>query len=174
MREIPLYMKLDKFNDYTQYTLSQPYHFTTYTAGDENIWAEIMVEAKEFSTVENAKTRFITEFKENHEFLSERCIFIEDEHHHKIATIIAAEGNARNRDEGRIHWVAIRPSHQGLKLSKPLVAKALHILNKNYKSAYLKTTSEKLRAIKVYRDLGFEPLIINHIEISTWNMILKK
>ncbi|MHC4940771.1 MAG: GNAT family N-acetyltransferase [Planctomycetota bacterium] len=70
---------------------------------------------------------------------------------------------------GRVHWVAVKPSHQGRGLGRALVLATLKRLRAlGYESAYLTTGSENEDAIGFYRSLGFEPAPRNENERRFW------
>lgn len=60
--------------------------------------------------------------------MTERCLFIENEHGEAIATTTAWYGDLRGKVEGRIHWVGVIPEYQGRGLAKPLLSEAMKTL----------------------------------------------
>ena len=46
----------------------------------------------------------------------------------KIATATAWYGQHQGKRLGRLHWISVRPDHQGKGLGKALIARALKIL----------------------------------------------
>ena len=59
---------------------------------------------------------------------------------------------------GRVHWVAIVPGFQGRGLAQPLMTAVCRRLRElGHERAYLRTSTARLAAIKLYRRFGFEP-----------------
>jgi len=77
----------------------------------------------------------------------------------------------RGGEWGRIHWVALRPSHQGRGLAKPMLAFALRTLARWHRRAYLGTQVFRLRAVKIYLDAGFQPDLSDPAKQPLWRYL---
>ncbi|MCY3024450.1 MAG: GNAT family N-acetyltransferase, partial [Planctomycetota bacterium] len=87
-----------------------------------------------------------------------RCFLVVDSKERAVGTISAWSNPAyRGQDYGRIHWVALRPSHQHKGLARPALAFALRRLALWHTRCYLVTQVTRLPAIKLYLDFGFQP-----------------
>ena len=83
-----------------------------------------------------------------------------------------SKANVMPADAGRVHWVAVRPSHQNRGLGSALVRATLNRIRElGYASAYLTTGSENHRAVELYCSLGFEPAPRNESERAAWERL---
>lgn len=135
------------------------YRLRLFMPGDEANWARIETEAGEFASVDDALRRFRDEFGASIDDMRERCIFIENGEGEPIGTATAWYKTIAGESFGRLHWVGIVPREQGRKLAKPLVAAALRVLAAKHRKAMLTSQTDSWRAIKMYLDFGFVPLL---------------
>ena len=103
--------------------------------------------------------RFNEEFWPHLEEMSERCFFVEAADGRVVGTTTAWRGMMCGERQGRIHWVAVASTHQGQGLAKVLMAAALEYMAANHERCYLTTQTTSARAIRLYLQLGFRPLI---------------
>ncbi|NJN81934.1 MAG: GNAT family N-acetyltransferase [Caldilineaceae bacterium] len=145
MREIP------------QFALPAGYHFRGFRPGDDRTWTAIVRAAEPFQTI--ADDLFGREYLANAGALPERMFFVATDAGDDVATISAWwQSDWRNpHDAGRIHWVAVRPDHQGRGPSKAMMTQAMNCLARHHDRAMLATSSGRVWAIKVYLDFGFLP-----------------
>ena len=61
--------------------------------------------------------------------------------------------------QGRIHWVAVSSSHMGRGLAKVLLSAALQCIHRHHARCFLTTQTTSARAVGLYLQLGFVPLI---------------
>jgi GNAT superfamily N-acetyltransferase len=74
---------------------------------------------------------------------------------------------------GRVHWVAILPEHQGHGLGRPLMAAVCQrLVALGHVGAFLRTSANRIPAIKLYRGFGFEPHPRSAAEEHIWRGIL--
>lgn len=135
------------------------YRLRLFMPGDEANWARIETEAGEFASVDDALRRFRDEFGASIDDMHERCIFIENGDGEPIGTATAWYKTVAGESFGRLHWVGIVPKEQGRKLARPLVAAALRVLAAKHGKAMLTSQTDSWRAIKMYLDFGFVPLL---------------
>lgn len=173
MEYIPVVMVRENLEVIPAHPLPSGYRFRTYKDGDDLNWAEIEHAAGEFAAPEKALERFRKEFGERLAEMASRCFFlVHEESGRAIGTTTAwLDPDFRGRDYGRIHWVAIHPDFQGRGLSKPLVARAMQRLAESHERAYLSTQTTSARAVGVYLDLGFEPLLTTPRWEEAWAML---
>ena len=75
-------------------------------------------------------------------------------------------------DSGYLHWVAVHPDHRGKGLGTAVSIAVLHeFLRLGCKDVVLETQDERLSAIKIYKDLGFEGVHKHHSHSLRWAMI---
>lgn len=164
--KIHLAMALDTLENLPEHPLPERYGWRFFAPGDEAHWARIERSALEFANVEGGLERFDREFPDR-EPLSGRMLFLTDGGV-PFATATAwqdADGT------GLLHYVAIDAAHQGLGLSRPLVALAMRRLRElGHARATLTTQTMSWVAIRVYREFGFRPLIREDKELEGWRI----
>jgi len=75
---------------------------------------------------------------------------------------------------GRVHFLAVAPAWQGKGLAKVLMSSILQRLKKlGPPRAYLATSSNRLRAIRLYLNFGFTPLAKTGEAQALWQEILR-
>lgn len=149
-----LILERDDLDDIIRFPLKQPYRIRTYRLGDEVRWHEIHLEADNFSNI--TEELFCSQFGSDLEELSKRQLYLC--HSDEVIGTASAwyDKNYKNGSYGRVHWVAIRPSYQGLGLSKPLLSEVLQaLLRLGHKKAYLSTSRLRPVAIRLYKSFGF-------------------
>ena len=134
---------------------------------ERRAWALVEVSAGEFSIIGShaermaaAETKFDAEFGQSLAEMGERCFFVEDcTSGQVVGTTTAWRGEMCGECQGRIHWVAVANTHQGLGLSKVLLSSALQYLRTQHTRCYLTTQTTSARAIRLYMQYGFVPLV---------------
>jgi GNAT superfamily N-acetyltransferase len=175
-KSIPHYkviMVLESTEKIRGYPLPAGYRFCMYKRGDERYWAEIETAVGEFDSVQSALARFTSEFGEKLDEMEKRCLFVETVQGEKIATVTAWYGVHRGERLGRLHWLAVRPDHQGKGLGKVLVARVLKIFSEleHNKMIYLTTQSWSYKAIGLYKSFGFKPCYDCNHALSTSQVV---
>ena len=172
---IKYYELLMYYNDtsnYKEYNLPNGYRYEFYKPNDELEWVNIHIESGEFTSIEQGLKYFHDFFDNFIEELPKRCVFIVDElTNEKIATgTISKLKDKEYGYDGAVDWVAIKKTHQGKKLSKPLISKLLEIAKlNNHKEIILHTQTTTWLAAKIYLDYGFE--ILNKEEKIGWSIL---
>jgi GNAT superfamily N-acetyltransferase len=138
--------------------------------GDETLWADIWRETEPPIRVED--DLFAKQFGTDWQRIGERCFLVTDPRQCAIGTISAwFDASFQGADWGRIHWVAIRPAHQGKGLAKPALVFALRKLAQWHERAYLVTQAFRLPAVKTYLDLGFRPDLSDPAKLPFWRYL---
>lgn len=172
LEPIPVVMVKEDLAVVPSFPLPPGYRLRYFRRGEGPLWAEIEVSVGEFSTMEQALAHFEKEFGPFPDEMEKRCLFLEDAAGRVIGTTTAwYNPSFRGKDYGRIHWVAIRPEWQGRKLGKPLFAAALRRLAEFHRRAYLTTQTTSARAIRMYLDFGFVPLITSDRCLTAWRLL---
>lgn len=172
MKSIPLTMVRPDLQRIPSYSFPASYRVRNFQQGDERIWAQIEASVGEFVDEEAALKHFDKEFGAYPEEMVRRCLFIENENGEAIGTTTAWYGSLQDDEtSGRIHWVAIRPEYQGKKLAKPLLTAAMEILAQYHPRAYLTTQTTSYRAVNMYLNYGFEPLITTPDCMEGWTLM---
>lgn len=168
MQEISLEMVCDHMDHLPFYPCPGDYRIRTYVRGNERPWAKIETEAGEFANQEQALEQVGEEFRPFLSEMEDRCFFLEDSHGEAIGTCTAWYGHFAGEARGRVHWMGIVPSHQGRKLSKPLLSAVMARLAQDHQKAYLDTQTTSYQAVNLYLSFGFVPYLGNDSSIEGW------
>lgn len=164
-------------DEITEIHLPKGFHFEFYKDGDRDSWIEIEKSAKEFSTFEEGLSAWNRYYKGKETELLNRMVFIVNQHGEKVATATAFY-DIHGRDKsgaGWLHWVAVKRNFQGKGLSKPLITHTLCIMKKlGYTHAKIPTQTHTWLAVKIYLDLGFNPIPENAIHSYNGWCIIEK
>lgn len=143
------------------------FHARAFQPGDGPIWTRIQRAAEPFIEIDNG--RFGREFGGHLDAMEDRSIFVVTGDGEEVGTITAWwDLDWRGRQWGVIRWLAIHPHYQGRGLSKPTLSAAMRRLRRSYERCYLRTTTGRLAAIKIYLDFGFTPLVDGYDDASAW------
>lgn len=158
-------------NDLPDFSLSQEFSLRFYRPGDEENWFRIQSAADLHSDISHEL--FAKDFGSNLALLSERQFFLVDNEGTAIGTATAWFNNHfPDGSYGRVHWVAIIPEFQGRGLSKPLMTAVCKRLRElGHERAYLSTSTERLKAIKLYLRFGFVPWIKSPEQRTAWEKL---
>jgi ribosomal protein S18 acetylase RimI-like enzyme len=169
---IKLTMVRENLEELPQFEFPNGYRCRTFSRGEEGVWAEIESKVAEFKTTEKALEHFREEFGPFLDEFESRCHFIENAEGRCIGTATAwYNQNFQGERYGRLHWVGILPDFQGMKLAKPLVCRAMNRLAASHDRAYLTTQTSSYKAINVYLDFGFQPLILTDNCPRAWHLM---
>lgn len=174
MDRIAVAMIRRNLDDIPHLPLPAGYHFRTFRRGDESLWAEVQTAAGLFESTDKALERFAGEFAPHIEEMESRCFFIISEETGEAVGAGVAWHDADFQGEGdygRLHWVAMRPEYQGRGLGKPLVSLLMERLAETHERAYLWTNHTCARAIYIYLDFGFEPMLISDRAEEAWRLL---
>ena len=134
----------------------QGYGIRLLTGDDIGLWTDIERDAEPFIQIRD--TTFMDAFGDDLEAVRWRCHIITNPKGLGIGTISAwYDHDFRGQDYGRIHWVALRPSCQGIGLGKAALSYALKQLAQWHDRCYLVTQAERTVAVHLYLQFGFEP-----------------
>lgn len=171
MAETALFMTHD-LKVIHEFDLPSGYHFRMFNKREDAlVWAKIVTQTQEFSTESEAIARFNVEFLPNMTETEKRMIFIETNAGERVGTATAWFGKLGDETMGRLHWVEIIPEYQGKKLGRPLITKAMSLLNDFHTSAYLKTQISSPAAIHLYQQLGWTAAPQSEQEQMIWNQL---
>jgi len=154
---IDFFMKRKKGAEAPVYNLPDAYKFVLFKSGDEKSWAEIETSVLEFDSETEAVEYFKNNFLPSVTEPEKRILFIETNDGEKVATATAALCPCENKTPW-IHWVSVKPKHQGIGLGKALISKVTHMLLELDGDCdfYLHTQTWSHRAVRIYKKFGFE------------------
>ena len=143
------------------------------SVSDIGLWTDIERDAERFIDIRD--DLFEQEFGYANPAIGWRCFIVTGPRGLGVGTISAwCDRNFRGQDYGRIHWVAIRSAHQGRGLGKAALAYAMRVLAQWHERCYLVTSSERLVAVRLYLDFGFEPDLAGEGELAKWRDLAGK
>lgn len=175
MDPMTIYMFRPNLDNLKEYQLPEGYHFRLYKSGDEKTWASIETAVGDQPSFEEALSIYETEFDRNVEELKKRQLFLCTDTGTDIGTTTAWFSTKYTDDiQGLIHWVAIIPEYQAKKLGRPLLYAALKLMKTWHNRAYLCTQTQRIRAIRVYLDMGFLPLIRTDDDNTAWKIVAQE
>lgn len=163
-------------NNIPKHSLPEGFTLRLFQAGEQAEWARVETAAGEFENEEKAMERFNQEFAAHLDEFAKRCLFLENEAGEIIGTTTAWYGAEEDGDEviGRIHWVSIIPEYQGKGLAKPLLTGAMKIMAKYHTEAYLSSRTISYKALNMYMQYGFKPLVQDAEDEEAWGIVEKK
>lgn len=169
MEKLRLEMKLASLENMEEYPLPEGYYFRKYLPGDELNWADIEVAVGDFESKQAALDEFIRSFDSNHDMLNDRQLYLCTKSGEVVGTTTAWMTEKYDPGvHGLIHWVAIKPQYQAKKLGRPLMYAALRLMRNWHSDAFLCTQTHRLRAVRVYLDMGFRPYIRSDEDRIAW------
>ena len=133
--------------------LPEGYSMTTYQEGRMNDWAKVQTSVLEFPNEDKAKAYFAKEFMPREKELPNRMCFILDPNGEPVADATAWSDKGFNW----LHWVATRPTHQGMGIGKAVVLAALSRFPAMgcEDDVYLYTQTWSHTAVGMYSRVGF-------------------
>ena len=99
-------------------------------------------------------------------------IYVIDHDGRPVATASARLAPDRFPGSGYLHWVAVDPQYQGQRLGAIVSLAVLHeFARMGCQDAVLETDDHRLAAIKIYQEMGFEPVHLDESHILRWAQI---
>lgn len=170
-QNVPLTMIRDNLEGIPSYRLPSGYSLREYRSGDEEHWRQIHLLADLYSEI--SPDLFAREFGSEGRVLADRQLYVLDPDLQVIGTATAwFDDDFQGRQYGRVHWVAIVPQYQGRGLAKPLMAAVCRRLRDlGHERAYLRTSSARIPAIRLYLRFGFIPSLDGVPARSLWRRL---
>lgn len=172
MKHISVVMYMPSLEARPQYPIPAGFTARKFRPGDEQAWAEIEASVDEFDTPDAARKHFDEEYGADLAGVEDRCFFLCTEQGEPVGTGTAwYDPSFRGEDHGRVHWIGIRPEFQGRGLGRPLVGLVVDRLAQSHRKAYLTTQTTSPRAIYIYLDFGFIPLLTDGNSAEAWQLL---
>lgn len=174
VRETPqaINMHRDSLEDLPEHAVPDRYELRWFRKGDHEVWYRIQDVADQYNKI--TPELFGRVFGQDPAEHARRIGFIQHRWERQPVGTAAAwwDTDADGLLWGRVHWVAVKPSHQGLGLSKPLLsAVCLRLRQLGYSRALLSTSTARLKAINLYRQFGFRPSVTTASEWDSWKSL---
>ena len=175
MQDIPITMIHHDISLIPSFKLPRGYTTRNFTDSDQAIWAAIETAAGEFDTIENALERFDKEFSPYIDKFTQRSLFLLNDQQECIGTGTAWYNDYfRGERYGRLHRLGINPDYQGKGLANPFISQVIGVLSGFHTKAYLNTQTSSYKAVKIYLDSDFKPLIENYNDTKVWEIVVNK
>jgi len=170
-RIIQVWMNLPDLHAAPVHSPPPGFSLRAYRPGDEKIWTDIWRQADEYGAV--AADTFALEFGSDAAALERRQFFLVESGGEAVGTASAwYPDDAHGPRAGRVHWVAIAPQWQGRGLSRPLLSAVLTRMKElGCRSAFLKTQTVRVAAIRLYLEFGFVPEVRSEKEREGWRRL---
>lgn len=173
IRYIDLILERDDLQNIAHYDLPEGYRFVFYRPGDRDAWIDIEISAKELTSFEQGVEVWQRYYGHVEHLLSRRMLFIEDERGEKVATATAFWDETLAPDLCQLHWVAVKRTHQGRALARPLISRTLELMAEHgHTRAVLHTQTTTWVACRLYLEFGFHPEKENAVQNEMgWRII---
>ena len=151
-----------------RFDLPPNYSLRTYRPGDEKNWTTIHQQADERNAI--TQQWFSEQFGSDLSVLAGRQFYLVNGSGDAVGTGTAwFNKDFQDGKYGRVHWVAILPEFQGQGLARPLMALICERLKAlGHERAYLTTSSERVRAVRLYLRFGFKPWLMGPENEKAW------
>jgi mycothiol synthase len=149
------------------------YALRTYRRGDEAGWAALMNTGDmgiwdAATTVEKLTGRPFPQFDPDGLF-----ILTHGPEGQIVGSACAWLMEPQERAVGILHMVCVLPEHRGHRLSYPVCLAVLHrFRERGYQRVYLSTGTQRLGAVKVYLELGFQPVYQKPWHPEQWQEVV--
>lgn len=160
-------------------TYSLPIGYSLQLYADDNNdkaqWAEIAMAAGEFKSKEDALEMFENSYSKTEEKmpLTESIYFLVNSDGKYIGTSSAVYWECDGKEYAGLGWVSIIPEYQGKKLAKPMVSTVLRKIAEYANECHLDSQTTSWKAINMYADLGFVPVIKTDDSKQAWKLLSK-
>ena len=149
-----------------------PYSIRAFADKDVAAWTRIQAAADRYNEITSGL--FQTVFGTARDAHAARILIACDGAGSPIGTAAAWMGDGDRSEVGRLHWVAVMPEHEGRGVGRALVRQAItRLAELGHSSAYLTTSAARLRAIHVYAQCGFRPLVHTDTDRHAWDAIAR-
>ncbi len=154
-------------NDIPEFSPPDGCGFRPMTLEDIDLWTDIQRDAEKYISISD--DTFISEFGDDPHMIGRRCFIVTDPDGEGIGVASAwCNSNFRGLDYGRVHWIAIRPYWQGIGLGKATLSYVMQKLAQWHERAYLVTHTQRIAAVKMYLNFGFEPDLVPSSAFQYW------
>ncbi|MCQ6564036.1 GNAT family N-acetyltransferase [Paenibacillus mendelii] len=145
--------------------LAQGYSIRTFQPGDEAAWESIIGEAFGGAYLFEHMTK-------DDPYAPERVFFVCSDDQ-PVATASAWWRPQWGEFTGYLHMVGVLPSQAGKRLGYTASLAAMHrMAEENRSRAILNTDDFRIPAIKIYLNLGYEPVVDHPSHYDRWKLIL--
>ena len=169
---VELRMERKMLDDIPLFSAPEGFDIHWFQRGDEVSWRKIQDASDKFQVIN--EELFADQFGYDIQRHTDRICFIKDLSDEILVGVAAAwwQELLDGTNWGKVHWVAILPSHQSLGLSRVLLSEVCRRLRKlGHTKTFLTTSSARIPALNLYRKFGFKPVISSRRDWQTWRTI---
>ena len=165
VQKIPVLMKKDPGVAPPVFPLPEGFCYEMYQSGYEKDWARIFYSVASFESEMDALLYYQANFLPYGPELSRRCFFVVAPCKERIGTATAWWDYVGQRRVPLVHWVAVKPTFQGLGIGKALTHELLQLMRTidGDDTFYLRTQTQSHKAIRLYEQAGFSIIDDNGI-----------
>jgi GNAT superfamily N-acetyltransferase len=161
----------DHLDNFPNWEFREGFGMRPIQPGEEHVWEDIQRDAD--PSFPRKDGLFDQEFGYDSVTAWKRVFLVTGPEGLAVGTIGAwYDRNFLGEEYGRIHWVATRPSFQGLGLAKASLIQALRVLAQFHHKVYLSTQTKRVPAIAIYLDAGFFPQIASEPDRIAWSQAM--
>lgn len=149
-----IHMEREDLEDIPVFSLPDGYSIRPYSPGDLAHWIDIHLDAEKY--IQATPELFEEYFGSNEDELRARQFYLCHGGEYVGTCSAWYEKAYKGGDWGRVHWMAIRESHQGRGFSKALLGHVLLTMKElGHRKAYLTTLRRRTIAVRLYENFGF-------------------
>jgi mycothiol synthase len=153
------------------------YGFRTYRPGDEAAWAAIMnhMDPERPGEWDAARACEKLTGRPSPQFDPEGLFFVTfGPDATPVGSACAWLTDAAESETGILHMVCVLPNHRGQRLSYPLCLAVLHrFRRRGFRRVRLNTGDWRLGAVKIYLELGFQPVYRHPLHPQQWETVVQ-
>ena len=149
------------------------YTLRTYQPGDEVAWAALM-NWGDMGVWDAATAREKLTGLPSPQFDPDGLFMVIHRPHQQIVgSACAFLVDPAEREQGILHMVCVLPEHRGRRLSyAPCLAVLHRFRRRGFSSVCLNTSTQRLGAVKVYLELGFQPVYQHPWQAALWQDVV--
>ena len=150
-------MEREDLADIPDAPLPEGYRIRAMTRDDKGVWVDVYRDAEPYLPI--SPDTFVNEFGSALHTLPWRGFIAEDAKGVAVGTVVAWFRDLPETTEyGRIHWLAVRPTHQRKGIARALCCHALRAMAQWHTKAILGTSANRKGALALYESLGFREI----------------
>lgn len=164
-----LVMRRPRLDDLTEAVTPPGYEIRSFIEGDQSGWDEVLALAFDW---EPGQADFETVMRSDAAFTPERVKVVVTAQGQVVATASCWPVPKFDDDHRSLHYVAVHPDHQGLRLGYQISLAAMHqAVAEGGQSMVLLTDDFRDAAIKTYLRMGFVPVHAHRSHSERWRLI---
>jgi ribosomal protein S18 acetylase RimI-like enzyme len=169
-RDEPLTMTRPDFRNLPEAPPPAGYGIRPLRADEVAQWTDVQRDAEPVMEIDDGL--FEREFGADAAMIEQRCFVAVTDAGEMVGVASGWHSpESHHPDSGRVHWVAVRPSHQRRGLARALLAHVMKEMANWHGSAWLATSTSRLGALRLYLDFGFTPEFRGDGDRAAWRRV---